>query len=99
VAKDISAIDVEALFEYERCFDAATIAASCEDYRAGRRSISSTTAPMPADESNARCWCFGALPVSVPHTTCPGFGRRRPLMCAGAPSTAVTFSPKNDPTT
>jgi haloacetate dehalogenase len=34
-ARDASALAPEALAEYERCFDAATIHASCEDYRAG----------------------------------------------------------------
>jgi haloacetate dehalogenase len=31
----VEALDPAALAEYERCFDAATIHASCEDYRAG----------------------------------------------------------------
>jgi haloacetate dehalogenase len=34
-AEDPNALDPEARSEYERCFDAATIHATCEDYRAG----------------------------------------------------------------
>jgi haloacetate dehalogenase len=46
-AVDTSAITPEALAEYERCFDAATIRSSCEDYRAG------ATIDLAHDRANA----------------------------------------------
>ena len=51
----------EALAEYERCFaDADARHAMLEDYRAARRSTSSTTAPTSTARSRCPRWSSGA---------------------------------------
>ena len=56
----MSGFTPEALAEYIRCCTPENIHAVCEDYRAGCRSISSTTRPICSASSRSRSWCYGA---------------------------------------
>jgi haloacetate dehalogenase len=63
------AITADALAEYERCFDPATIHASCEDYRAGA-TVDLTHDHTDRGRKIRRLSCFsGAGPESALSTT------------------------------
>lgn len=63
--RGLAAFTPEALAEYVRCFDAATIHASCEDYRAG------ATVDFALDEAD-----FGRRRIACPMLALWGMGRR-----------------------
>jgi haloacetate dehalogenase len=84
----------EALAEYERCFDATTIHAGCEDYRAGA-TIDLEHDRADEDASSARHSCCGARPVWALRTTSSPRGATRGATCVGARSTAATSSPRS----
>lgn len=63
--RGLTAFTPEALAEYVRCFDAATIHASCEDYRAG------ATVDFALDQAD-----FGRRRITCPMLVLWGMGRR-----------------------
>ena len=94
-----AAIEEDAVQEYVRCFrQPGAMRAGFEDYRAARRSTSSTTAPTATRRSRSRRWCCGAKRAVADRRrpTCSASGKSGACTSRGAPCSArATSSPKS----
>jgi haloacetate dehalogenase len=92
------ALTEQAVTEYRRCFDDATIHATCEDYRAG------ASVDLVHDDADAdavlSCPALdcGARPGSAMRSTSQGSGESAPTISGAAHSTAATSSPRSSRT-
>jgi haloacetate dehalogenase len=92
-----SALADDVVAEYLRCFDASTIHASCEDYRAGATIDLAHDGSTRARSCSARCWCCGARPAWASSTTSRPFGAVGHPTSEAAASSAATSSPRSAP--
>jgi len=95
-----AAIEEDAVQEYVRCFrQPGAMRAGFEDYRAARRSTSSTTAPTATRRWRCRRWCCGAKRAVADRRrpTCSASGKSGACTSRGAPCSArATSSPKSN---